>query len=138
MFHSTDAGTNWKEPTGKLPDNLRQLQDFHSVAQYGEHVWVAGSPGSLIWHSPDAGQTWERQYTSQSVPIQKIEFNSELHGCAVGALGTILTTQDGGQNWYSVKGTSRRTALLQVATTPEKIDFKLLAQQSAERALSAA
>ncbi|QDU79069.1 Ycf48-like protein precursor [Polystyrenella longa] len=133
LFYSKNQGTSWSEPPSKLPDPLALMQDFQSVTQAGSHVWVAGSPGSVIWHSPDEGQTWEPQYTGQTVPIEKITFNSDSHGCAVGALGTILLTQDGGRTWRNVKGGDRHVALMQVAIDRENIDVPLLAQQSAEQ-----
>ena len=40
--------------------------DFHAVAVVGPHVWVAGSPGTRIFHSADAGETWQSIATGQS------------------------------------------------------------------------
>ncbi|MEZ6046970.1 MAG: YCF48-related protein [Planctomycetaceae bacterium] len=133
LLCSSNLGQTWSVPAGKLPDKVPLIQDLHTVAQVDTHVWVAGSPGSVIWHSPDDGQTWEPQYTGQSIPIEKLSFNNESHGCAVGALGSILLTRDGGRTWKNVRGENRHVALMQVAMSKEQIDIPLLAQQSAER-----
>ncbi|MCA9042096.1 MAG: hypothetical protein KDA65_17220, partial [Planctomycetaceae bacterium] len=133
LFCSSNQGLAWSEPEGKLPEKLPLMQDFQTVAQFETHVWVTGSPGSVVWHSPDEGQTWEPQYTGQSIPIQQLTFRSETHGCAVGALGTILMTRDGGRTWQTVKGKDHHVALMQVAPAREEIDIPLLAQQSAEQ-----
>ena len=133
LFYSDNRGVRWLEPAGQLPQTLPLMQDFNTVAQFGTHVWVTGAPGSVIWHSPDEGQNWQPQYTGQTLPLERLVFNSETHGCAVGALGTILLTRDGGRTWQKVKGADRRVALMQVAPAREEIDIPLLAQQSAEQ-----
>lgn len=132
LFHTTNHGVNWNAPEDHLLNQIRDIQDFHSVAMAGTHVWAAGSPGTVIWHSPDQGQTWERQATPQNIPIYQIDFVTPQQGVAVGALGSILHTRDGGETWNEVRANHRRVALMNLATSAEKIAFPLLARESGE------
>ena len=57
---------------------------------------IAGSPGTRVLHTPDAGGTWQSFPTPTTVPLGAICFIDDDHGWAVGAMGTILATNDGG------------------------------------------
>lgn len=129
---SEDSGLVWHAPAGPLPDTVRQTFDFQTVCCRGAKVWIAGSPGNVIWHSPDNGQTWTRQLTSQTLPISNLQFSTDLQGCAVGALGTILKTDDGGQTWAAVHGQGRRLAYLAIHPRGQQLSFNLITQLSGE------
>ncbi len=129
---TTDRGVSWPEPDGLLPNELRDLQDFHAVACHGDQVWVAGSPGSVIWHSPDAGRTWHPQQTMDPTPLRALAMTSETNGVAVGVFGRIIKTRDGGRHWHPVRGASRRPAVLSLHAGAERIPFDFLARYSAE------
>ncbi|MFO1095267.1 MAG: YCF48-related protein, partial [Planctomycetaceae bacterium] len=126
------AGAAWTEPPGELPPALRDCFNIRSVSGHGEQVWIAGAPGSAVWHSADAGASWESQAIGDPAPLQAIDFSSDTHGCAVGALGRILTTEDGGRTWTAARGGSRRAALLALATAAERTPLRLLVKSSAE------
>ena len=51
-----DLGRSWQTPPTDLPDSIADNFDFHAVAVEGRNVWVAGSPGTRIFHSPDDGK----------------------------------------------------------------------------------
>lgn len=133
VMRTTNGGVSWESAPGALPAGLRDIADFRTVAARGELVWVAGSPGSAIWHSRDAGQTWIAQYTGQPQPIHALAFGSDTAGLAVGALGTIHRTDDGGRTWDTVRGKGRRAALLSIHTRAERVSFQLLAKESGEQ-----
>lgn len=122
------GGVIWKAPPTPLPAKVRDLFDFHAVAAHGRSVWIAGSPGSVIWHSSDGGRNWSRQFTGQSVPIHALHFRSPDVGWAVGAMGTMLLTSDGGRHWLPLRGKDRRAAFLAINTRPRNISFPLLAK----------
>src|SRR5262249_41911804 len=65
----------------------------------GEHAWIAGRPGSFVLTTKDAGASWKSQPTGQTTPLNGVFFLDESRGWAVGDLGTILSTKDGGQTW---------------------------------------
>ncbi|QDT66944.1 YCF48-related protein [Calycomorphotria hydatis] len=118
ILKNDTTGLSWTMPPASLPSSVRAEFDLFAVAARGEHVWVAGKPGSVIWHSADAGQTWESQPTGQTVPLLAMEFVNEKVGVAVGALGAILQTTDGGATWLSLHAESRRAALMAVTARP--------------------
>lgn len=131
---TTDSGgVTWGAPPAPLPDAARSVCDFRTVAARGEQVWIAGSPGSVIWHSPDGGQSWHRQRTGQSIPLSKLRFTSETHGVAVGELGVILVTADGGQTWQPARGAQRRAAWLSLLPEPRAATLELGIKLAAEQ-----
>lgn len=127
VLQTDNAGLVWKEPPAALPQAVRDLFDLHAVAAIGSNVWVAGQPGSCIWHSPDAGRTWQPQPTGTPLPIRALHFSSETHGTAVGAMGQILRTSNGGATWQHARAADRHAALLAISLRPDRISFPLVA-----------
>lgn len=127
---SNNGGVTWKTPEIPFPLNLRSTSDFQCVAKSGAHIWVAGQPGSIIWHSMDSGQSWQRQMTGITSPIQKIQFVNEQTGWAVGSFGTILKTTNGGRDWQVVHGKKRHLAMLAFPAKHDAIPFQLLTAYS--------
>jgi photosystem II stability/assembly factor-like uncharacterized protein len=127
ILRTRDAGLVWDDPPAGLPQWARELFDLRAVAAVDEKVWTAGRPGSLVWHSPDAGRTWRSQPTGTPLPIHALSFTSETVGTAVGAMGLVLRTTDGGTTWQAVRAADRRAALVAIAARPEDLSFPLLA-----------
>ncbi len=125
VLRTETGGVAWRQPEGDFPRELRDVMDFHAVATADDSVWLAGQPGSVIWHSADEGQTWTAQETGNPLPLQAIAFSSPTHGCAVGALGRILRTSDGGKTWETVCGDGRRVALLAVHAHERRVSLNL-------------
>ena len=94
-----DLGITWQSTPGELPPGVLDNFDFAALAVRGPKCWVAGSPGTRVLHTDDAGKNWTAFPTGQNVPLHAITFVDDLHGWAVGALGTILATDDGGRTW---------------------------------------
>ncbi|MFK7818784.1 MAG: YCF48-related protein, partial [Planctomycetaceae bacterium] len=132
VLYSDDGGVNWRQPIKSLPRGIRNFSNFNSVAARGANVWIAGSPGSVIWHSANGGQSWEAQQTGQTVPLRGIFFRSETHGWAVGDLGLVLRTSDAGATWSAVKGADRRVAMVAMSSREGRIPFHVLAKESGE------
>jgi photosystem II stability/assembly factor-like uncharacterized protein len=114
-------------PQGKLPHCAGNL-DFRALAAFGNHVWIAGAPGTCVLHSPDGGQTWQLFRTEQTTPIRGLAFIDEYRGWAVGSLGTILHTRDGGQSWRVQHSGGSRVALLGIFSAARAAE--LIALQS--------
>ena len=127
-----NSGLTWQPAPTPLPESVRDVFDFRGVSRHGDKVWMAGQPGSTIWHSPDAGRTWQRQTTRQPLPISAIHFSSPTTGCAVGALGLVLRTDDGGRTWIVCRGAGRRLAILSMHAEPRQVSLHLVSQLSGE------
>ncbi|MFN7805827.1 MAG: WD40/YVTN/BNR-like repeat-containing protein, partial [Planctomycetaceae bacterium] len=114
ILTTTNAGLVWEAPENSPPAGLRHLFDFRAVACRGSHVWVAGIPGTFVWHSPNQGESWHAQPTGVTAPLTALTFADEETGIAVGAFGQILHTTDGGATWNVVRGAGRRVAFWQL------------------------
>jgi len=122
-----DAGASWQTPPTPLPRAAADF-DFHALAAVGDRVWLAGSPGTRVFFSHDRGESWQVASTGVTTPIHAIHFRDESHGLAVGELGTILQTDDGGQNWRVLRRGGGRTALLGIFGEPRDIPLELLVE----------
>src|SRR5690606_8287257 len=83
-----------------------------------------------LLHSDDRGNTWKLQPTGQTLPINALAFANRGQGVAVGTLGLVLTTADGGTSWQLARGGPRRAAAMVVASSPEAMPLELLARLS--------
>ena len=64
------------------------------------------------------------------MPIHALSFADDRHGWAVGALGTILATADGGRTWRPQRAGGTRAALLGLFSQPEDVPLELFARLS--------
>ncbi|MGE5193651.1 MAG: YCF48-related protein [Deltaproteobacteria bacterium] len=132
VLRTENAGLVWQPPPVPLADGIRDAFDFRTVCCRGNKIWVAGQPGSAVWHSPDGGQAWEKRPTGQAQPLARLHFSTDQRGWAVGALGTILRTDDGGQTWRAVRGAGRRVALMALFGSTPQVGLGLIAEQSGD------
>ena len=147
LMQSNDQGQTWQRPKLGLPAEVAKVWDFRGVSAVGDNVWVIGRPGSVVLHSSDAGKSWTMQPTGQSLPMHAIDFVDATHGWAVGDLGTILATKDGGQHWeiqqprsYSATQRKaaplkRRAAILWLARDGADVPLSVVARYGAEKGL---
>ena len=132
LLTSGSGGVVWEEPTAPVSNALRYLVDFRTVDARDQKVWLAGQPGSVIWRSEDAGKTWARSPTGQSLPIERLRMLDDLHGFAVGGMGLVLRTGDGGQTWDIMRGGERRLGWLALSPRPERIDWAMAVRMAGE------
>lgn len=139
VWRSADLGVTWHLPPGQLPPNVASSFDFMALAVRGPKCWIAGNPGSRVFFTADAGLTWSAFPTGQNLPLEALWFVDDEHGWAVGALGTILATTDGGRTWKMQRSGGTRVALLGIFGEPKDVPWELFARLSAnEGYLSAA
>jgi photosystem II stability/assembly factor-like uncharacterized protein len=113
LLSRDSAGAKWGYAEGlKLPTEVRASLDFHGVHCVGDHIWVVGRPGSVVFHSSDKGESWENSITGQPLPLHGVFFVSPRQGWAVGEFGSILCTRDGGKNWRVQHRGGQQAALL--------------------------
>lgn len=121
------AGDRWGFADLKLPDEVKSCCDFHAVHAKGDHIWVAGRPGSIILHSADRGLNWSMQATGQSLPLNGVFFLDGQRGWAVGEFGTVVGTTDGGQNWAVQRRGGQRSAALFIHARSTEVPVDTLA-----------
>ena len=124
VLTTTNNATSWQVPDTEPPGIVGQF-DWQVVATQGSSLWIAGEPGSRILHSDDGGTTWSLQSTGQSLPLYGLNFADSRHGWAVGALGTILATADGGKTWRRQRAGGGRAAWLAVYSEPRDLPLEL-------------
>src|SRR5262249_6914420 len=111
----------------QIPSDVLAGIDFHATACLDKHIWIAGKPGSVVWHSPDFGQTWKTLPTGQPLPLNAIQFFDEVHGWAVGDGGTVLGTDDGGKTWTVQRRGAQRAAVSFVHGRPSREPLETVA-----------
>ena len=88
---------------------------FTSVVLAGNRLVAAGERGRILW-SDDQGQSWRQARTPTSVTLTNIRFVSPTEGWAIGQMGVILHSVDGGQDWtLQFDGVRANQALLAAA-----------------------
>lgn len=131
VMRTEDGGASWQFPPTPLPAGAGDYFDFRTIATLGPHTWLAGAPGSIVFHTPDGGRTWNRFTTGQSLPIDDLVMLDERRGWAVGSMGTILATRDGGRTWRPARAPARRAALLGLFARFDDMPWELLVQYCA-------
>jgi photosystem II stability/assembly factor-like uncharacterized protein len=132
VMTTNDLGASWQTPPGQLPDGMGSQFDFSALAIRGRKCWIAGSPGTHVFHTADDGRTWMAFPTGATLPIHALTFVDDEHGWAVGALGTILATHDGGQSWRRQRAGGTRAAILGIFDEPKHVPLELFAQLSGD------
>lgn len=124
---TTNLGAAWQAPPCELPRAAAQF-DFAALAVRGPKCWIAGTPGTRVFHTADAGGAWNSFATGSTVPLRALWFVDDQHGWAAGDLGTILATDDGGQTWQLQRAGGRRAALLGLFADPDDVPLELIAR----------
>jgi photosystem II stability/assembly factor-like uncharacterized protein len=127
LLSAGTQGSSWRYAEIPLPPEVRSAWDFHAVHGTGSHIWAVGRPGSLALHSPDGGRTWQTVRTGQPLPLHAIHFQDDRHGWAVGDLGTILGTSDGGKSWTLQRRGGQRMAALLAHARPAGVPLDTVA-----------
>ncbi len=131
VLATNDGGQRWRPPMGALPKAVQALCNWQAVAVDGPRVWIAGEPGSVVLHSPDAGHSWQLQPTGIATPLSAIHFTDAQHGWATGALGVILATTDGGRSWQVQRQGGNRLAVELLAPSLDAVPLDLVASLAA-------
>jgi photosystem II stability/assembly factor-like uncharacterized protein len=130
VLRTADLGAAWHRPPGELASLGADQFDFAALEVRGPKCWIAGDPGTRVFFTPDAGGTWSAFPTGQSIPLQGICFVDDEYGWAVGPLGTILASSDGGQSWKRQRSGGSRAALLGIFGEPKDVPWELFVRLS--------
>ncbi|MDA7950498.1 MAG: YCF48-related protein, partial [Pirellulaceae bacterium] len=130
LLFTTDHGQSWQTRQTTFPPLFQKNFRATTFFSQGNHLWIAGNPGSLILYSADYGLTWEPVSTDTTAPLTDLFFIDENRGWAVGNLGTILATRDGGKTWRVQEQGGQRLALLGLFCQTDQIPFELFVDAS--------
>ncbi|MCH2360276.1 MAG: YCF48-related protein [Pirellulales bacterium] len=133
LLQTRTAGAAWSQLASGVLPNVFESFHWNAIAQVGSTIWIAGNPGSVILKSSDAGASWQPMYTQSTIPIRAMTFVDEQLGFAVGDLGRILASSDGGRTWRTMRSGANRLALSILCENEKQVPFELLAEQAANR-----
>ncbi len=132
ILTSVSGGNAWGFADLQMPKEIAACVDFHAIYGVGKHAWVVGRPGSIVLTTADAGATWGVQSTGHTTPLHGLFFLDEQRGWAVGDLGAILGTQDGGKSWKPLRQGAKRSAALFIHARAEDVPLDTIASLGAD------
>lgn len=110
------VGNSWTSLNTGLSTELASCIDFNAIHGIGDHLWVAGKPGSVLFHSKDEGKKWNIIKTNNNATLNAIFFIDKMNGWTAGEFGTILATTDGGNTWVTQKRGASQAKILVIQT----------------------
>lgn len=70
--------------------------DYVDSVTFKGMAWAVGTGSACSFHTIDGATTWRNVDIASTSALRAVAFNDRLAGVAVGDLGTIVTTDDGG------------------------------------------
>ena len=105
-----------------------------SIAVAGDRIVVVGERGYVLL-SDDNGKSWRQTPTPTSVTLTSVGFATPTEGWAVGHMGVILHTTDGGSSWSKqLDGIVAARSMLAAATNQAEGALGNPAAKAARRA----
>jgi len=106
-FITGGLGYTWRtENFGSTWESVRNQCENTFYSSYfvnNDSGWFVGTPSVqepyTIMRTMDGGNTWQEQTNPTGQNLRGVCFGTDLRGLAVGLVGTILYTTDGGANW---------------------------------------
>jgi len=106
LLRTRDGGSTWTKQTLNGSDTYWTGLS----ALNASHVWAAAT--EMLWETQDGGEHWTGGYSDED--LKAVAYPSDSDAWAVGNLGTILHTSDGGVTWHE-QASSVGDSLLGVA-----------------------
>lgn len=131
VMSSADRGISWNLRSSNLPGAASRQFDAHGAAVNGNRITIVGSPGSIALTSRDGGERWEAAPTGIRNPLEAVAFIDDVHGWAVGSLGTILATRDGGASWFVQRRGGEQAALFGAFRSGKKLPCEAFSRLAA-------
>lgn len=123
-------GVKWFDHKLPLSEPARAVMSFRCAASLDQNLWVAGTPGSILMHSTDSGQSWRTVPIEQSWSINCVRFIDRNRGWLVTNAGSIWATRDGGSSWFAQRVPVKRLGLQSIATSASSISWPALANSA--------
>ena len=113
IYRTTDGGENWIRQSCDIPDTLydtiNSLEDVFFINKdtgivVGCYTWGDNSANdkALILRTTNGGETWSVNIIETVWDLLDVAFFNADVGIAVGWMGTVLRTSDGGISWVSI------------------------------------
>lgn len=97
VWKTTDGGLNWEANLSFQCSDLSTYICFTDTLKGWVVQWTCLSAATEIYHTTNAGLSWDLQFTYPPFSPQKIFFTDSLHGWVISDYtGTILHTSTGG------------------------------------------
>ncbi len=129
IVRTEDGGETWFVPQFIHQHPGLEHFDFRALAVSGDHVWIAGSPGTRVFQI-DRARSIRSQATSTNIKINALTFFDTQLGWAVGSHGSILHTVDGGENWVRQRGEHSGVSLLTIGLDSDNTALEALCKCS--------
>jgi hypothetical protein len=136
IYQSKD-GKQWKLLA--LPGNAGDyfLIALRDIAVAGNHVWLAGQPGNVVWYSDNLGESWSVRKTGRSAVNYSISSLNRDVVLTCGTMGSIHSSRNGGKAWWVQHQASSRSSVLNIVSTSYGVAWDLIAQVCLELRRSA-
>ncbi len=120
-------GVNWVDHSLPLSEPARNVCSLRCATAIEQSIWIAGTPGSILLHSPDGGQTWRVVPIDQAWSVSAIQFIDRHRGWLVTTAGSVWATRDGGASWFAQRVPVKRLGLQAIAASASDISWPALA-----------
>ena len=135
LMKTINGGLSWDRiqfSSEKRLDQMVRQFDLETLSVTPNKIWCAGDPGTFAF-SIDR-KTGEANYfrLPSNNRVNKLFFIDDQNGWAVGALGSIFATTDGGENWIIQRGTHNRVAMLAISTDKSAVPHELFSKYAGE------
>ena len=132
LLQTANGGLSWSP--AEVPQIAKMIEafDLETLSITDQKIWLAGDPGSFLFSVDRTTGQATANRTPINTRINKVYFTDDQTGWAVGALGAVIATQDGGKTWKRQRGTNRQAAMLLVAADDESLPFEILSKYATE------
>jgi len=105
MLKTTDGSLTWTTiavPTEAADKHIRGIRFLNAQTGYAVGGAFGDEPSRIIMKTVNGGADWEVQVNGPGEGLRDVSFPNASTGIAVGDVGTVLRTTDGGANWAPV------------------------------------
>lgn len=134
VLKTSNGGLSWAK--AKLETPAFADFDFRCVHLSKNKIWFAGDPGNVLFSIDRQSGQWNVHALPSGSAVNQICFVDEMFGWAVGDLGKIWATQDGGANWKLQRNGSQRgssqVGVLAICDGSRQLPLEFIARHAGE------
>jgi photosystem II stability/assembly factor-like uncharacterized protein len=132
LYQSADSGVSWKTALAPGPSP----ESWDGVASAGSTCWAWSNRQRRVIQYRSETDRWEQADLPQTMAVRSFNFLDPQVGWAVGPLGQVWGTQDGGRRWLRLHQTHSQLGVLVLAANAEDIPIELLTHLSVAQGLN--